>query len=77
MISDPRVAELVDVFNTADLGGALMRYASPAISLRGWIGPHPAGGWAYEDTNIACVELPTVYMRIASKRDSLVPCRTL
>lgn len=57
---DPRVAELVDAFNSNDLGGALMRYASLAIHLRGWIGPETAGGWAFEDADIACIELPTV-----------------
>lgn len=58
--SDPRVAELVDAFNYNDLGGALMRYASMAIHLRGWIGPVKAGGWAFEDADVACVELPTI-----------------
>ncbi|OJF13089.1 type IV secretory system conjugative DNA transfer family protein [Couchioplanes caeruleus] len=58
--SDPRVAELVEAFNYTDLGGALMRYASMAIHLRGWIGPASAGGWSFEDTDIACIELPTV-----------------
>ncbi|MEU4424828.1 hypothetical protein AB0F81_29770 [Actinoplanes sp. NPDC024001] len=58
--SDPRVGELVDAFNYSDLGGALMRYASMAIHLRGWIGPASAGGWSFEDTDIACIELPTV-----------------
>lgn len=57
---DPRVAELVDAFNYNDLGGALMRYASMAIHLRGWIGPVKAGGWAFEDADLACIELPTV-----------------
>jgi hypothetical protein len=58
--ADPRVAELVDAFNYNDLGGALMRYASMAIHLRGWIGPASAGGWSFEDTDVACIELPTV-----------------
>jgi hypothetical protein len=58
--SDPRVAELVEAFNYNDLGGALMRYASMAIHLRGWIGPAAAGGWSFEDTDVACIELPTV-----------------
>lgn len=58
--SDPRVAELVEAFNYSDLGGALMRYASMAIHLRGWIGPASAGGWSFEDTDVACIELPTV-----------------
>jgi hypothetical protein len=58
--ADPRVAELVDAFNCADLGGALMRYASMAIHLRGWIGPASSGGWSFEDADIACLELPTV-----------------
>lgn len=57
---DHRVAELVDAFNYGDLGGALMRYASMAIHLRGWIGPGKAGGWAFEDADLACIELPTV-----------------
>jgi hypothetical protein len=57
---DPRVAELVEAFNYSDLGGALMRYASMAIHLRGWIGPTSAGGWAFEDADVACIELPTV-----------------
>ncbi len=57
---DPRVAELVDAFNYNDLGGALMRYASMAIHLRGWIGPASGGGWSFEDTDVACIELPTV-----------------
>jgi hypothetical protein len=56
---DPRVAELVDAFNYSDLGGALMRYASMAIHLRGWIGPAKVGGWSFEDVDLACVELPT------------------
>jgi hypothetical protein len=54
------VAELVDAFNYNDLGGALMRHASMAMHLRSWIGPTPAGGWALEDADIACIELPTV-----------------
>ena len=54
------MAELVDAFNYNDLGGALMRYASMAIHLRGWIGPASAGGWSFEDTDVACIELPTV-----------------
>jgi len=58
--ADPRVAELVDAFNYNDLGGALMRYASMAIHLRGWIGPATSGGWSFEDTDLACIELPTV-----------------
>jgi hypothetical protein len=58
--ADPRVAELVDAFNYGDLGGALMRYASLAIHLRGWIGPASAGGWSFEDADVACIELPTV-----------------
>jgi len=58
--ADPRVAELVDAFNSGDLGGALMRYASLAIHLRGWIGPQAAGGWSFEDADVACIELPTV-----------------
>lgn len=57
---DPRVAELVEAFNYGDLGGALMRYASMAIHLRGWIGPAKAGGWSFEDADVACIELPTV-----------------
>jgi hypothetical protein len=57
---DPRVGELIDAFNYSDLGGALMRYASMAIHLRGWIGPVAAGGWSFEDVDLACVELPTV-----------------
>jgi hypothetical protein len=56
---DPRVAELVDAFNQSDLGGALMRYASMAIHLAGWIGPPRSGGWSFEDADIACIELPT------------------
>src|SRR3712207_8690539 len=43
-----RVAELVEAFNFNDLGGALMRYASMAIHLRGWIGPANTGGWSFE-----------------------------
>jgi hypothetical protein len=58
--ADARVAELVDAFNYHDLGGALMRYASMAIHLRGWIGPAKAGGWSFEDADVACIELPTV-----------------
>jgi hypothetical protein len=57
---DPRVGELIDAFNYSDLGGALMRYASMAIHLRGWIGPAAAGGWSFEDVDLACIELPTV-----------------
>ncbi len=57
---DPRVAELVDAFNYTDLGGALMRYASMAVHLRGWIGPAGSGGWSFEDADVACIELPTV-----------------
>ena len=37
-----------------------MRYASMAIHLRGWIGPAAAGGWSFEDTDLACIELPAV-----------------
>lgn len=58
--ADPRVAELIEAFNYSDLGGALMRYASMAIHLRGWIGPTKADGWSFEDVDLACVELPTV-----------------
>jgi hypothetical protein len=58
--ADPRVAELIDAFNYSDLGGALMRYASMAIHLRGWIGPAASGGWSFEDVDLACIELPTV-----------------
>jgi hypothetical protein len=54
------VGELIDAFNYNDLGGALMRYASMAVHLRGWIGPGKAGGWAFEDADLACIELPTV-----------------
>lgn len=58
--ADPRIGELIDAFNYNDLGGALMRYASMAVHLRGWIGPAKAGGWALEDADVACIELPTV-----------------
>jgi hypothetical protein len=56
---DPRIVELIEAFNYADLGGALMRYASMAIRLNGWIGPTSAGGWSFEDADVACIELPT------------------
>jgi hypothetical protein len=51
---------LVDAFNYTDLGGALIRYASMAIPLHGWIGTTGAGGWSFEGTDLACIELPTV-----------------
>lgn len=57
---DPRVRDLVEAFNSKDLGGALMRYASMAIHLRGWVGAPASGGWALEDADVACIELPTV-----------------
>lgn len=56
---DDRVRMLVDALDDRALSGALTRYASMALHLRGWIAPREAGGWSWEDADVACVELPT------------------
>lgn len=58
--ADPRVAQLVAALEDSALKGALMRYASMALHLRGWVAPKHSGGWSFEDADIACIELPTV-----------------
>jgi hypothetical protein len=57
--NDPRVDRLVRAMDHRQLSGALTRYASVAVFLRSWIGPPEAGGWAWEDADLAVVELPT------------------
>ena len=55
---DPRIAELVAAMDSHAVSGAMMRYASMALHLRGWVGPAAAGGWSFEDAGLACIELP-------------------
>jgi len=56
--ADERVGELVAALENSALKGALMRYASMALHLRGWVAPKAGGGWSFEDADIAVLELP-------------------
>lgn len=70
---DPRVQEIVAALGDRDVAGALARYASLAVSLRGWVGTtaSPDTGspmtqlvngacdsWAWEDADLCVAELP-------------------
>lgn len=56
---DPRVAEVVAALEDRTVAGALMRYASLAVSLRGWVGQGPgSSSWAWEDADLCVAELP-------------------
>ena len=59
--NDPRIPQLVDALAHNDVSGALMRYASMAIELKGWIGSRDGGGWAWghgQGSNALCRSRP-------------------
>lgn len=63
---DTRVRRLVRaVGKNGGAAGAMVRYASLAMRLRGWIGS--AGGWAPEDVDVACLEFPTSSQAVAAR----------
>lgn len=57
---DPQVEQFLSRYlNDRDFANPVMRTASNALSLRGWIGPQRAGGWSFEDADLSVAELPT------------------
>lgn len=52
-------ARLVRMLRRDDVSGAVMRWASQALHLRGWVGPVNSGGWSWEDADVIGVDLPT------------------
>ncbi len=55
----PDARAILDMMSRADVGGAVMRWASQCLMLRGWVGPGAAGGWSWEDADVIGVDLPT------------------
>lgn len=56
---DPYAAKLLDTIDERSWNGAIQRYTANAMDLAGWAGPPADGGFAFEDADVTCVDLPT------------------
>jgi hypothetical protein len=65
--SNPVAHELVKMLGRDEVRGAVIRWASNCLTLRGWIGPASVGGWSWEDADVIGVDLPTGTEREAAQ----------
>lgn len=56
---DPFAAKLLSLVDERSWAGAVQRFTANAMDLQGWTAPAAAGGWAFEDARLCCIDLPT------------------
>lgn len=56
---DPLMSLVLDHIDARSWDGAVTRYASVAMTLAAWTGTPGTGGWALEDADVCCIDLPT------------------